>query len=248
MYEIVGGFTGLWCPLKMPKQLDPVWDEWSSCGTINVKEYAACKFCGYKLQKNVCRFKQHIVIKCDKAPEHLKKKYQITVSNQSLITSKQKLTLLEDNHRAVAVHKSVQESPPVELKPQPCCSTAGETVTGGTGAHVHHSTDHDEYDEPGTGKRARLQLTTPALNTQPTPIAGFMDKITGRDQAKLDLLWAQTVFTNSWSFNCMNSPSLIEFSKKLRPSYKPPSAYQLSHGLLDKVKFVSQWNRAILKQ
>jgi len=49
------------------------------------------------------------------------------------------------------------------------------------------------------------------------------------------LLWAESVFSNGWSFNSVENPVLKMFFERIRPSWKPPSAYQLSHKLLDSI-------------
>jgi len=61
----------------------------------------------------------------------------------------------------------------------------------------------------------------------------FFDVVSAAEKTRLDKLWAESVFTNNWSFNAVENPFLKEFFKAIRPGWQPPSAYQLSHGLLD---------------
>ena len=84
----------------MVKQKDPVWEEWINLGkAADGKCYAKCKHCDHKLLVNACRFKKHIVLQCMHAPETVKNKYRGTVSQQSLVTPKQKVTLDQQAHQ-----------------------------------------------------------------------------------------------------------------------------------------------------
>jgi len=42
--------------------------------------------------------------------------------------------------------------------------------------------------------------------------------------------------SNSWDFNTMSDPFLIDFFKAIRPGYQPPSAYDLANSLSDTTK------------
>lgn len=63
---------------------------------------------------------------------------------------------------------------------------------------------------------------------------GFVDIVTPKYQEDLDVLWAEAVYSNMWSFNSTQNPILLDFFRKLRPGYRPPTAYQLSNRLLSK--------------
>lgn len=53
------------------------------------------------------------------------------------------------------------------------------------------------------------------------------------EKAKFDKLWAESMYTNNWSFYAMNTPSLDRFFQAIRPGWQPPSPFQRSHCLLD---------------
>ena len=78
----------------MGREKDVVWQYWKKCDVDGKgKQYATCRYCEVKLQVNVCRFKQHLVVVCPKAPINVKSRFKDDVLKQSCATAKQKLQL-----------------------------------------------------------------------------------------------------------------------------------------------------------
>jgi len=75
---------------------------WKLVATTNGKQYAACKHCSHKLQVNAKRFKHHLVLYCDMAPENVKAKYKAIACSQSITTSLQKRKLFTDSDSKVS--------------------------------------------------------------------------------------------------------------------------------------------------
>ena len=69
--------------------------------------------------------------------------------------------------------------------------------------------------------------------TSTVSIKSFMDSVTPDEQKVLDRMWAAAVYTNRFAFSCVNNPFLQDFFSRIRPGWKVPSAYKLSHGLLE---------------
>jgi len=65
------------------------------------------------------------------------------------------------------------------------------------------------------------------------PLTYFLYTVSTKEQAELDKLWSEAVYTNQLSFNIKTSLFLHDFFQKIRPGWKPPSAYRLAHSLLD---------------
>ena len=219
----------------MVKQKDPVWEEWLDLGKASDgKKYAKCKFCDHRLQVNSTRFKSHVVVSCPNSPETVKYKYRADVAQQSLATPKQKEIL-------------VRKAPQINTEHAPTvCPTTFDSVAESNPIRSHTSV-LDTTQMPGTSsvyENPGAVVEPSAKRVCQPEIAGFMDRISVPDKLELDQLWAETLYSNNWSFNSVHCPSLVEFVRKLRPSYKLPSAYQSSHGLLDTVASkIEQTNR-----
>jgi len=164
---------------------------------------------------NVCRFKHHIISLCVKAPRNIKAKYRETEYNQKQTSVKVCTVVQEDGDDT----EPDDDDEPVMKAMKHISAPVPSTLTTGTG-----STAEKEADSQQT------QLSS--AHGQPK-IVHYVDKISQSQQKELDLLWAEAVYVNQWSFNSMNCPTLLEFFRKLRPSYRVPSPYKLSHGLLD---------------
>lgn len=75
----------------MVRYKDEIWEHWTVCAPDGSgKLYATCKYCNHKLQSNASRFKQHIVVLCEEAPESVKNKFRQSVASQSIATLHQK--------------------------------------------------------------------------------------------------------------------------------------------------------------
>ena len=75
------------------------------------------------------------------------------------------------------------------------------------------------YEEPAIKRRSDISM--------------FMDKVSAKENDSLQLLWAQSLYTNNWAFNGVTNPIWQEFFRRPRPGWQPPSAYKISHKLLD---------------
>ena len=83
----------------------------------------------------------------------------------------------------------------------------------------HDDSTTDSHSAPK--KRCQMNIST------------FLDNVSASENEELSLLWAESCYTNRFAFNCMNSPFLNKFFKKIRPGWKPPSPYQLANKLLE---------------
>lgn len=76
-------------------------------------------------------------------------------------------------------------------------------------------------------------MSVPVASTSNYTMEKYTDKLSGKDIAELDQLFAQFMFRCALSFRVADSKSLQAFIKKLRPAYTVPSAYRLRTTLLD---------------
>lgn len=213
----------------MGKQKDPIWDEWTRPTNRNGKSYAACRWCGYELQVNTCRLKLHTVVHCKSAPPHIKSKYPLAASMSGG-------KLLSSTHDDCAGTRSAQNTVVSVV------NNVNESESDKEVCNDDQMPDDVAVEPPVKFPRSEIATTTSteyanhsANSHVQQKLSCYCDSISTSDQRELDLLWAESVYTNNWSFNSMNCPVLQKFFKKIRPSYRPPSAYKLAHNLLDTI-------------
>ena len=247
----------------MPK-VDPVWEEWSDLGQASDgKHYAKCKHCGHRLQRNVTRFKQHLVVLCTSVPAEIKQKFAEKAYNQSCVSASEKRKMQADFRSPAAKcvmatpranTSSYQQAVPTRLSgvtvtndddsgsdtdceasPFPSCSTSG-----GNGSQRPRSDYPNDHQKPSTSTSS--SGPDPVAATRPTErldlgtktsVFSFVDCVNVKQQNELDSLWAKALYTNGWSFHSVSNPYLQQFFAKIRPGWKPPTRYMLSNGLLD---------------
>ena len=83
------------------------------------------------------------------------------------------------------------------------------------------------------------QTTVQALRTSTSKassssIAGFCDRVSSATQKELDESLARAIYASGTPLTIIENPFWISFFNKLRPAYKVPSRYAMSHTLLDR--------------
>ena len=229
-----------------------VWNEWTRRGLVDGKRYSSCNHCGHRLQDNVTRFKQHLVLNCPSVPDDIKSKFTAIVCRQSMATNNQKrklqlelseyernscssakLALKEHMSDDITVGKS---SSSYTLSQQSSSSARSDSENDSHTSRYFQSPTAQIHKELGEIEEEGFEHKVDVCGSVGQPkrkMMDFFDHVSPREQEELDILWAQAVYTCGWSFNCMNNPFLQEFLKKIRPSWHPPSAYQLSTKLLN---------------
>jgi hypothetical protein len=206
------------------------------------KNYAKCKHCGQRLQKNVTRFKQHLVMLCTAAPDDIKQKFAEKAYSQSCISAAVKRKMQTDFKSPSPKHVMDVTSQAPSIPTLPDVANDGKVE----GSAIPCSSTSDNTLQTRCKLPSELpSATTTTLSSDPEAVVNpatkpsvfsFVDRVSVKQQNDLDALWAKAVFTNEWSFNSVSNPYLQQFFAKIRPGWKPPTRYMLSTGLLDRTE------------
>jgi len=101
---------------------------------------------------------------------------------------------------------------------------------------------------PGTSSQSQASVIESCAESQTTvqvlrastskasssTIAGFCDRVSPTTQKELDESLARAIYASGTPLTIVENPFWISFFSKLRPAYKVPSRYVMSHTLLDR--------------
>jgi len=94
-------------------------------------------------------------------------------------------------------------------------------VSSDIGNHATATTSNDHTSSDSESVTAKSEKV----------FRGFLDSVNSKEQAELDLLFAEACYTAGWSFNCVSNPFVKDFLQKIRPGWHPPPAHQLTNKL-----------------
>ncbi|KAF7247088.1 Zinc finger BED domain-containing protein 4 [Varanus komodoensis] len=196
----------------MPNQKTGVWHHYTET-TEGKKIIGQCKYCGQTYANNATRMKRHLTI-CKKCPERVQSSYKKllqlsagTTSGKSLL---QELIEFGNSSEATIFPKVNTES--VKLP------ALGKVEAG-----------------PSFSRSVPQDMQSmSSCSGQPSFLAKFVDKMSKEDQERADETLARAIFASRIPLSITENQYWKEHYKLIRPSYKLPSRYRLSHSLLDR--------------
>ena len=79
-----------------------------------------------------------------------------------------------------------------------------------------------------------VQILRASTSKASSTIAGFCDRVSSATQKELDESLARAIYASGTPLTIVEHPFWISFFNKMRPAYKVPSRYVMSHTLLDR--------------
>ena len=206
----------------MPKHVSSVWSHFKK-ERQNNKLYGFCKYCNVRYFNNATRMFKHLAT-CDCCPDAVRLQFQ-----------EQKTLSLPNSARGTET--AAAGSDPVSLA-TPVSSILG--LVGQPNLPKHESSagtssqasviDSCALSESQTTVQILRASTSKASST----IAGFCDRVSSATQKELDESLARAIYASGTPLTIVEHPFWISFFNKMRPAYKVPSRYVMSHTLLDR--------------
>jgi hypothetical protein len=217
---------------------DAVWSEWRNVGLIDGKRHAACRHCGHRLQVNATRFKHHIV-HCKHAPDEVKDKFRLVVSQQSMTSVNQKRKLIDDDESSSKMSSKTRQNMNMTKRITTSADVdnideiQSDSDDNTTQTQTHN---HDAASASVPSCSSIADVKSESVTVKQKVIHGFFDSVNSVEQVRLDCLFAEACYTAGWSFHSVENPFVQDFLQAIRPGWRPPSAYQLGNKLLDNTK------------
>lgn len=225
----------------MPKGKTDIWNHFALHKSAKRREQCAfCNFCNKSFKVNATRMRKHLVRDCIKCPKVIKAQYADQVACSSL---KLKSDVVDRKPRT-STSQSDSEFPAVEvndidINEDPIPSTSSTEPMSASETRVHNQ--RTQHTELVVSERQPAAVTSSSADIKSQNIMqrgqvtlySFADRMSSSDQNELDVFFAKAVYATASSLSMTENQHWLEFFKRLRPSWKVPSRYEMSNRLLD---------------
>src|SRR6218665_3067487 len=201
----------------MPKHVSSVWYHFKM-ERQNNKVYGFCKYCSTRYFNNATRMVKHLAT-CDRCPDEVRLQFQ--------------------DNKTLSVRNDVRFGETATVT-APMPSVLG-LVDQPQDKHESSEGTSSQACVIGSCQLSERQTTVQVLRTSTSSsratsstIAGFCDRVSSATQKELDESLARAIFATGTALGIVENPFWISFFNKLRPAYKVPSRYVMSHSLLDR--------------
>lgn len=218
----------------MPKSKGDIWNYFVTVKS-DKESHCVCKFCESKFKYNAMRMKKHLVRDCSSCLAGVKLLFVDQVNNSSLaLKSKNSSTIKLCNTN---VNNEVDDC---EITSQSSYFTRNINAKSDSDAETASDSNNKRVDNEHFAKCVNQKATSHLspnhhakvkVSCQPS-ILTFADTITADEQQNLNALFAKALYSSAMPFCMTENAQWLEFFKKLRPAWKPPTKYTLSEPLL----------------
>jgi len=171
-----------------------------------------CRFCGHTVtNNNATRMKGHLANQCSKVTDAVRQKFGpkcACVSKQSIQTD---VCEADD-----VTTDSDGDSDGVEILAAVSREQSSATASV--------SRIQNAVDQSGKVEKCKQSFDIGMSN--------FIDRMDKEEKSEIDAMYSRAVYASASSFAMVENPFWLQFFKRLRPAWKPPSRYQLSGPLL----------------
>ena len=188
----------------------------------NNNVYGFCKYCNIRYFNNATRMSKHLA-SCDHCPDEVRLQFQ----EKKVSNLPHNVAVMETSALSAAPTSSSSSLPGLVCQPQhePSAGTSAAACISVLG-----STSSELVERQTTVKL----LSTCTRKASSSLITGFCDQVSTATQKELDESFARAVFATGTPLSIVESPFWKSFFTKLRPAYRLPTRYVLSHTLLDR--------------
>lgn len=234
----------------MPRIEDTIWKNFLNITSVHGKLIKRqCLYCKAEFFPNATRAKKHLVADCPYAPLDVKQQFLAEV-NKQCFTDKRKVSLEVSNDLPVKRKLSSPSTSSLAM------AGVGKVDDDELSPESSSDCEVDVTSDVENGEAAKLQDTSSSVETIKSPkqidgldgmntsakvnktfksssILPFTDRMSEGEQRLTNKHFARAIFSSASPLSMTESNHWQTFFKQIRPSWKPPSRYQLSVPLLD---------------
>ncbi|CAL8122074.1 unnamed protein product [Orchesella dallaii] len=213
----------------MGKPTDKIWRHWYLQGT-----FASCNYCKSHQKKHATRCRKH-TSNCPHAPAPVRKEFKDIIVSRATVVLKRLQTTVTRNQT-----ESVPEAceAPNNTSVQHCDIKIEDTHQSSTESHSHNvevPTSQTEQSTIDAVFSNASQLAAPSSYRQKV-LDSHVNRLSAADLKELQKLFTKAMISGNVSFNWLQDTHLKTFFDKLGSGFCPPTRWEASHSVLDKLE------------